>query len=163
MKLLKNGLLIFALFVPALSMATTPKEEAQQLVDAVLPFAEQALSKHGEFYPFGAELTSSGKVEAAMGYNGQEHPSSAEVIAMLHAGFAAKAKAGRVRATALAYDARVQAPGTSSKSDAVAIEVEHRDGYNATIYFPYTIKGGVVSFANPFAVAGPRQVFGGGS
>jgi hypothetical protein len=163
MKFLKNSLLFFALLLPALSMATTPKEEAQHLVDAVLPLAEQALSKHGEFYPFGAELTSAGKVETAMGYNGQEHPSSAEVIAMLHAGFAAKAKAGQVRATALAYDARVQPPGSSSKSDAVAIELEHRDDYNATVYFPYTIKDGVVSFATPFAAAGPHQVFGGGS
>lgn len=144
-------------------MTTTPKEEAQQLVDAVLPFAEQALSKYGEFYPFGAELSSAGKVAAAMGYNDQEHPSSAEVIAMLHAGFAAKAKAGQVRATALAYDARVQSPGAASKSDAVAIELEHRDGYNATVYFPYTMKGGVVSFATPFAAAGTHQVFGGAS
>src|SRR3546814_10352091 len=42
------------------------------------------------------------------------------------------------------YDARVQPPGTSSKSDAVAIELEHRAGYNVTVYFPYTIKNGAV-------------------
>jgi hypothetical protein len=163
MKLFRNSLLFFAFLLPALSMAATPKEEAQQLVDAVLPFAEQALSKHGEFYPFGAELTSSGKIEAAMGYNGQEHPSSAEIIAMLHTGLGARAKAGQVRATALVYDARVQLLGTSSKSDAVAIELEHRAGYNVTVYFPYTVKGSIVSFATPFAAAGPHQVFGGSS
>jgi len=162
MKTLRNGLLFFVLLLPALSMAATPKEEAQQLVDAVLPFAKQALSEHGEFYPFGVDLTDSGKVEAAMSYNYQEHPSATEVITTLHAGLAAKARAGLVRATALAYNARVQPPGTSSKSDAVAIELEHRDGYDATVYFPYTIKGGVVSFADPFAVAGPHQVFGDG-
>jgi uncharacterized protein YbcV (DUF1398 family) len=76
----------------------------------------------------------------------------------------AAAKAGQVRATVLAYNARVQPPDTSSKSDAVAIEIEHRDGHNTTIYFPYKIKrGGVVTFAEPFAVAAPHQVFGDGS
>jgi hypothetical protein len=144
-------------------MAATPKEEAQQLVDLVLPFAEQQLAKYGEFYPNGAELSSSGKIALAMSSNGQEHPPSAELIELLHTGFAAKAKAGEVRATALVYDAHVLPPGSSSKTDAVVIELEHREGYNVIVYFPYTIQSSVVHFAAPFVTPGPHHVFAAGS
>ena len=156
-------LLLCAFVLSLASMAATPKEESQQLVDAVLPFAQQMLSKHGEFYPHGAELNSAGKVALVGAHNGNEHPPSAELIDILHTGFAARAKAGQVRATALAYDVRVEPPGSSAKSDAVAIELEHRDGYNVTVYFPYAIQSGVVSFGTPFAAPGPHRVFGGGS
>jgi hypothetical protein len=163
MKLFIRISLLCTFLLPLASMAATPKEEAQQLVDAILPFAQQMLSKHKEFYPFGAQLNNAGKVEQVGAYNGNEHPPSAELIDLLHAGFVAKAKAGQVRATALAYDVRVQPPGSSAKSDAVAVELEHRDGYNVTVYFPYTIQNGAAPFGTPFTTAGPHRVFGGGS
>jgi len=141
----------------------TPKEEAQELVDTLLPFAEQTLAKYGELYPFGAQMTSSGKVEAAAIHSEQEHPPSSELIEILHGAFAAKARAGEIRASGLAYDVRVQALGASEKSDAVAIELEHREGYNVIVYFPYTLAGGKVHLLSPFTSAGVHRVFASGS
>lgn len=126
MKISSVGLILVCLFLPGLCRSMSPKDEAQQLVDAVLPFAEQSLARHGEFFPFGADLTFSGKVEMAMAGEGDARPDSTQAIAMLRAGFAQKAKAGRIRATALAYNARVQMPDGASKSDVVVIELEHR-------------------------------------
>jgi len=34
----------------------TPKEECEELMGSVVPFAEQMLSQHREFYPFGRAL-----------------------------------------------------------------------------------------------------------
>ena len=40
----------------------TPKEECEELLNALLPFAANQLKKHGEFYPFGAVLTNDGEI-----------------------------------------------------------------------------------------------------
>jgi hypothetical protein len=36
--------------------------ELDELLDTLLPFAQQMLQKHGEFFPFGAAMTSSGEI-----------------------------------------------------------------------------------------------------
>jgi hypothetical protein len=41
---------------------TTPKEDAQELLDSVLPLAEQMLKEYGEFYPYGGSMASDGKL-----------------------------------------------------------------------------------------------------
>jgi len=38
--------------------------DLDQLLNAVLPFAQQMLSKHGEFFPFGASMTIDGEIIA---------------------------------------------------------------------------------------------------
>ena len=40
----------------------TPKEECEQLLNAILPFAINQLNKHGEFYPFGAVMLNNGDI-----------------------------------------------------------------------------------------------------
>ena len=41
-----------------------PKEEIQQILNYLLPFAEQMLTKEGEFYPYAAILDAGGEVQA---------------------------------------------------------------------------------------------------
>jgi hypothetical protein len=40
----------------------TPREECEDLMNAVLPFAKQMLSQHREFFPFGGTMSPSGEI-----------------------------------------------------------------------------------------------------
>lgn len=118
--------------------------DLDQLLNAVLPFAEQMLKKHGEFYPFGASMNHTGEVAMSAADTGSEHPPSAEVVALLFDGFKKQAAEKLVRACAVCFDSRVVLPGTSKKSDAVAVSLEHEVGEAVEIFIPYQ-KGFFVS------------------
>jgi hypothetical protein len=152
--------LLAALTLGAASMPT-PKSQCEDLLNAVLPFAEKMLAEHGEFYPFGASLKSDGTIAQTAAYDGREHPPSQPLIDMLHDGFSAEAKAGAIIASATVYDVRVVTPGTTEKTDAVKIELDHRDNYSVVVYFPYKIEAGKVRFAQTFAEKGGFRVFPG--
>lgn len=47
----------------------------------------------------------------------------------------------------------------SHKTDAVAIDLDHREGYSVTVLFPYTIANGEPALAEPFAIAGDADIF----
>lgn len=62
-------------------------------------------------------------------------------------------------ATALTYDVRVMPPPAGEQVDAIATELEHRDGYAVTVYFPYVLTNGSPAIADPFATEGSRSIF----
>ncbi len=125
----------------------------------MLPFGQQMLEKHGEFYPYGGATTIDGKVISVGGYEGSEHPPSQNVIDLISSGFRAGAKAGTYKATGLFYDVRVIPPGTSEKTDAIAVALDHRDNYSVIVYFPYKITDGRVKMGAAFASPGENKVF----
>lgn len=135
------------------------KEESQQLLDAVLPLAEQLLTEHGEFFPYGGALTQEGKIVSVAAYDGDEHPPSSEVISMLQNAFISAADSKEYKATALVYDVRVPLPESDEKSDAIAINLDHESGYSVIVFLPYKLTGGELVFGNIFAQAGRNGVF----
>jgi hypothetical protein len=138
----------------------TPKEECQRLLDVLLPFAAQMLSEHGEFFPFGATMSTTGKIEGAAGWTGNDAPPEAEIVAALENDFRGGAKDGRYRATGLALDVRVDPPGQSDSCDAIACKLDHREDYSIVVYYPYTrSESGEVDVAPPFAGAGENDIF----
>ena len=136
-----------------------PKSDCEKLMNAALPFAEQMLKRYGEFFPFGSAMRPNGEIVSVGGKAEQERPPSAQVIKLLRDGFAAAAKKGEYKATAIVYDVRVVIPDTGAKSDAVAVALDHRDNYSVVVMFPYTVKDGRVSLGNAFAQKGEDQVF----
>src|SRR5689334_25220904 len=114
-------------------------------------FAEHMLAEHGEFYPFGRTLTTDGRIQVVGAQASTDHPKSQELIDMLLQAFRTGAQAGEHRAIALFFDVRVQHPGTREKVDAVQVGVEHRDGYCADVFFPYTLERGTPRFGAVFA------------
>ena len=111
-------------------MAGQPTPEAREdynaLLELLMPFAEQMLKKNGEFFPFGAAVSTEGEVRACATYDGNETPASEEVIAMLAQGFQGEAGDGKIRATGICYDGRIVQDG--KKVDAVIISLEHVSG-----------------------------------
>jgi hypothetical protein len=138
----------------------TPKSQCEDLLNAVLPMAKKILSAHGEFYPFGASMKPDGSIVQTAAYDGREHPPSQPLIDLLRQSFRAEAKNGAIIASATVYDVRTIPPGATEKTDAVTVELDHRDSYSVVVLFPYTITAGTVQFSEPFAQRGTFGIFG---
>lgn len=132
------------------------------LLDHLFPFAQQVLEKHGEFYPFGAAITSSGEVKLVSSDIGTEHPDSQSVIDALVNGFRQEAAIGAVRAIGVCLDVLAIPPGGSQKLDAICARLEHESGEAVDVYLPYQKArfGKRVSYREIFATPGQRSVFG---
>ena len=113
-------------------------KDCYRLLEAVMPFAKQTLTRHHEFYPFGATLDSSGQGALTAASTGDEHPDSRTLIDYLRKGYQDGAKSGRLRATALVSDIATVRPGATEKTDAIAVMLDHRDGYSVIFIFPYS-------------------------
>ncbi|MGA2694103.1 MAG: hypothetical protein ABSF76_17195 [Opitutaceae bacterium] len=139
---------------------TMQKKQLESLIGAALPFAQTMLTNHGEFFPFGATMSPDEKISSVGADPGGEHPPSAEVIALLKGAYRKDGASGKIIACALVYDVRTVPPGSTEKSDAVAIDLNHRDGMSVTMYYPYHIDPDKkVVFGTAFAVKGPDDIF----
>lgn len=135
------------------------KSDCEALLNAVLPFAEKMLRKHGAFFPYGGAMLRNEEIISIGGYDGRERPPSLDLIHLIKSGFVEAANDGRYRATALAYDVRVAGPDDTRKKDAVAVSLNHCDGYSVIVIFPYTLHGDEFAFDEAFAQAGERDIF----
>ena len=99
--------------------------DLELLLDVALPFAQKMLKKHGEYFPYGNSMSMTGEIKDVGAFDGDEHPASADVIAMLRNAFQSQAKNGEIRASSICYDSRVIPPGSASKSDAIALALDH--------------------------------------
>jgi hypothetical protein len=114
-------------------MDRTWQDDLDGLLSATLPFAQQMLDDHGEFFPFGATLGDDDQVQIVSGGPDLgEHPASAQVLAVLTQGM--RAARGALRATAIVSDVRL------ADTDAISVELEHRDGHAVEVLVPYRAK-----------------------
>jgi hypothetical protein len=134
------------------------KDDCNKLLNATLPFAEQMLRKHGEFFPFGARMLPDGEIVSVAAYDG-EHPPSQNLIDILQATFKADAAEGYMVATALVYDVRIVPPRESEKCDAIALDLDHRDNYSVIVFFPYILADDGPVIAEAFASVGEYAIF----
>lgn len=139
---------------------SSAKQDVEALMNDFIGFAEQMLSEHGEFFPYGAAMKPNGELVSVAGYAGTEQPPSQEIIDLLNDGFVNAARSGEYKATALFYDVRVSLPDDGTKSDAVAVALDHKDNYSAVVLLPYQIHDGQVSFGEIFAQQGANSIFG---
>ena len=109
------------------------QDDLDGLVGAALPFAEQMLDQHGEFFPYAVALDVSGEARTvAADPGGGEQPASLDVLATLTEGL--RAERDGLRAVALVSDVRL------SDSDAIRVELEHREGQALAVFLPYKKK-----------------------
>jgi hypothetical protein len=104
------------------------------LLAEALPFARQSLAKHGEFYPYGMVLTLGGETRMVAADEGSEHPASTDLLAMLYEGLSAQGP--ELRGVAVVSDVRIKEP----LSDAIRVEVEHREGVAMAVLLPYQVR-----------------------
>jgi hypothetical protein len=109
------------------------QDDLDGLVGRALPFAEQMLDQHGELFPYAVALSDAGEARmVAADPDGGEQPASVDVLATLIDGLRAERDA--LRAVALVSDVRL------TESDAVRVELEHREGQALAVYLPYKKK-----------------------
>jgi hypothetical protein len=73
----------------------TVQDDYNTLLENLLPFAEEMLGKHGEFYPFGMALEEDGEVVAYESDDHGEMPPSEELIDSMVSFFLGEATKGK--------------------------------------------------------------------
>jgi hypothetical protein len=139
----------------------TPRDEMDDLLDHLVTFARQMLDKHGEFYPFGATISSAGELHAAAGASDYEHPDSVAVLGVLEAGFREQALrgGGDIRASALCADV-VVGPQDGEPTDAIQVAIEHIEAEPVIVRLPYKKRRRRgVDYGELLAEPGTRKVF----
>jgi len=138
-----------------------PKEEIEELLNFLLPFAEQMLAKEGEFYPYAAIVDAQGEVTAVATYEGDEHPDVGDLLVTLHDQLRERAAEGAIRASGIAADVTLTDPESGKTTDAVQVQLDHADAEAVDIYAPYERQGDEVKFGELVAAEGREPVFGG--
>jgi hypothetical protein len=112
------------------------KKDIQSIIDYSHRFAEHMLNNGKEYYPFGAQLENNGEL-VAIGQNDKEtdFPKSQKVIDLLKWEFEKQFKEGKIKAYGLTYDVRVQTNDLGEKSDAICIDITHRNSNDIPRYF----------------------------
>ena len=138
------------------------RAELNQLLEALLPFAQQTLAQSGEFYPIGATTSRDGTISLVSGQTGDEHPSSQALIDMIVSNFQKMAASKEITAAGLCFAVRVTPPGQSAMVDAICTRLEHSDGEAIDVLLPYACEGKEsITYGVLFAVPGSRRVFPG--
>lgn len=134
--------------------------DLDELLNALLPFAQQMLAEHGEFLPFGAVMRADGTIAAVAGDTGDEQPPSEQVVGVLVSGFRQQASKGEIKAAGVCLDVKVSHPDGSGTTDAVCARLEHASGEAVEVYLPYKKKFlGRIKYGDIFAGTGEKQVF----
>lgn len=136
------------------------KDDAEILLNAVLPFAEKMLSEHSEFYPYGAAMSPDGQIASVAGYDGRERPPSQDIVEPIRREFRKDARNGKYKATAIVYDVLVNVPGSPERIDAIAVAIDHLENHSTIVFFPYAVTDGAVEFGELFANRGDDSIFG---
>ena len=146
-------------------MAQTPRDELDALLNAVLPFAEQMLRQHGDFYPFGATIGHDGKislVQADLGEDEEEIPDSPELVHLLYEGLKDQAVRGEIRGGAVCTNVSIRPDESEEETDAVRVSLDHAKHEPLDVFQPYAIeRTGDVVFGAAVAVVVDPRVFGG--
>lgn len=130
------------------------QDDLDGLLDASLPFAQEMLDKHGEFFPYALAVSGSGETMQMAGDPGEgEQPSSVAVLQILVEGL--RAERDTLRAAAIVSDVRL------SDSDAIRVELEHAEGQAIVVLLPYRkkkLRRGV-EYGETSAGQGERQIW----
>jgi hypothetical protein len=135
-----------------------PKEEIEQLLNYLLPSAEEKLREEGEFHPYAAMVATDGEVMAVSAVLGEE-PEVGELLLALHEDLRQRAAAGAIRASAIAADVTLTDPDSGETTDAVQVELDHADSDPVDVYVPYESAGDEIKFGELVAAQGREPIF----
>jgi len=140
------------------------RQKAEQLINALMPYAAQMLTDNGGFLPYGGVITPDDKIQLVQfAEGGGEETNAKDVFDQANATFRAGAEDGKWTTTALVADVTVTKPGEQQEQQAVSFSLDDNEGNSVEVFFPYSVKeGGEVDFGTAFAQQGAHQIFPGG-
>lgn len=134
--------------------------DCENLINDLFPYAQKMLSEDGEFFPFGGTMAADGEISHVAVENDEECPPAEEMIALLKEHFKEGAADGEFIATAMVFDIMAVPPGKEEEQDAVAVALDHKDGFSGVAIFPYTLGGADgVEIGTPFGGPGEGDIF----
>jgi hypothetical protein len=132
------------------------QQDLDQLLAAVLGFAQQQLSHRGELYPYAAAIGDAGQAEmiAARPNSKDEYPLAADVVRSCRAALVSQRdyiRAGAVVATI----------SLAEGGDAIRVDLEHAEGQALTVLLPYSRhrRHKSIEYGQLRAVVGERRVW----
>ena len=129
------------------------------LLDALVGFAKTMLVARSAFHPFAAEMTLDGRVEMVTAEIAAPSPQPGVVVEALDERLRAAAAEGGIRGAGLCVDVRLE-PASGRASDAIRVDVEHRDAEPVRVFLPYAVEApGRVVFGEILAEPGRASVF----
>ena len=134
------------------------EQEIEELLNFLLPVAEEELSRAGEFYPYAAMVAVDGELKSVTARTGDE-PEVGDLLVALHEELRAQAADGSIRASGIAADVTLTDPDSGETTDAVQVELDHADGDPVDIYVPYETEPTGVKFGDLVAAQGREPVF----
>lgn len=111
--------------------------ELNEMLNAVLPFAQDMLVKEGGFYPFAVTMDGEGEMTAKSYEIDDEDTEPERVLFALAEEVRKETAEEALRAVALCWDARIQAGDEEELRDAVAVAVETPAGEAVEVFVPY--------------------------
>jgi len=146
---------------PLMDIPEAPRSEVLAVLQLLLPAAKQLLETNGKVLPFGAQLHADGSRRLlAAGLPELEELPPAESRDVLRLGIRREAAGGAVRAAGITYDTRTLAPEADVALDAVAVSVEHADGYSLDAFIPFKKGWFGYKYGNSFLMDAPSRIFG---
>jgi hypothetical protein len=109
-----------------------PSAEVTAVSDALLRFGRDMVTRHGQFYPFGAVLERDGEVTIVSGDLGHAWADSAELVELLYESLAARVGADGLRAAGVCTNERPRRGAPSIRA-----VVEHREARPVALVLPY--------------------------
>ena len=149
----------------ALCFSATTQAQSQAQRDAdylqafVVPLVKLQLERQGHFLPLGAALKQTDKFVLMPSSAADTSLMPADIIKLLQEALVQGAADGEYKATALVYDATAPLPVSGKPSDAIAVALDHRDGYSVITVLPYELCGKEVHMGTPFTHQGTAAVF----
>jgi len=136
-----------------------PTDEIQELLNFLLPYAEQMLNQHGEFYPYAAAVGSDGELNTVGTDLDDDSPDVGELLLALHQGLRERAADGAIRASGIAADVTLTDPDSGETTDAVQVELDHAEADPVDIFVPYETEAEGIKFGELVAAEGREPVF----
>ncbi|AWB67732.1 hypothetical protein C2869_15365 [Saccharobesus litoralis] len=137
-------------------------DDTQQLLDSVIPVAEDLIISLGEFYPFAGAMKPDGEIVSISAIENnvvdEQHPDSDVLQQKLSEQLRSAANKKMYKATAVAVDVALQLPD-STLTDAIAVYLDHESGYSVVVYMPYKLVNGKVEYGEISVQAGSQDVF----
>ena len=136
------------------------RDDLNQLLNALIPYAQQMLNQQGQFVPFACAISAAGEVEMIGGQPGSDETTTQEIHDVLLKELQQGARGGKYRAVGLCSDVRVRCGEAPEPSEAISVGLEHSDGTAIDVYLPYTKQGaGQVKYGDLFGSARQLRIF----
>lgn len=145
-----------------MTLSKEVNEDFQRLLTEAIKAASFLIEKNNSFLPLVLYLQADGELAFAQ-FDGEDEldraPDALDYLALAQAALRQVAWRGELRATALACDVRIKSSEESPLTDAIRVDLEHRDGGSLSFFQPYSIEAGEIAYGKTMCQAQQASIF----